>query len=183
MIGRTATAICALALLGGCGPQQENESAGSNEVIQSAETRTGGDEPDTASVVPVDAETAKRLMKERHDNYERIGDAMKLITQQLKAANPDLAKVREGADTIATLAPQVPGWFPAGTGPDAGKTHAKAEIWQRPGDFKAKAQAFEQAATQFRNAAAGTDLAAIRAAHAELGKSCKACHDLYREKD
>ena len=183
MIGKAVTAVCALALLGGCGPQQSNEAAASNEMIRSAETRTGGDEPDTSGVVAIDAETARRLMNERHENYEKIGDAMKLVTQQLKGSSPDLMRVREGATVIATLAPQVPSWFPAGTGPDVGKTEAKAEIWQRPEDFGTKAKAFEQAATAFQTAAQGTDLAAIRAAHADLGKSCKACHDLYREKD
>ena len=176
-----AFGLAASALLAGCGeqPAQQDES---NTLIRSAETRTGGTEPDVRPA-PVDSETAKRLMKERHDNYEQIGDSMKVITRELKAGSPDLAQVRQGADTIATLAPQVPSWFPAGTGPDAGKTHAKAEIWQRPDDFRAKAQAFEQAATAFQAAARGSDLAAIRAAHADLGKSCKACHDIYREKD
>jgi cytochrome c556 len=182
MFGKPVTALCALALAG-CGPQQSNEAANSNAVVQSAETRTGGTEPETQPAVPVDAETAKKLMKERHDNYEEIGDSMKVITRQLKSSNPDLDKIRKGADTIATLAPQVPGWFPAGSGPEAGKTHAKAEIWQRPDDFAAKAKAFEQAATAFRTTAQGTDLEAIRSAHADLGKSCKACHDLYREED
>ena len=181
---RTFAALgLAAALLAGCGEQAADDSKGTNELMPSAETRTGGTEPDVPPVVAVDAETAKRLMKERHDNYERIGDAMKVITRELKADSPDLAQVRQGADTIATLAPQVPSWFPAGSGPEAGKTHAKAEIWQRPDDFRAKAQAFDQAATAFRAAAQGSDVAAIRAAHADLGKSCKACHDLYREKD
>ncbi len=38
-----------------------------------------------------------------------------------------------------------------------------------------------EAAVAFQAATNGSDLAAIRAAHANLGKSCKACHDLYRE--
>lgn len=180
---RVAYAICAVALLAGCGPEQTNETAQSNELVRSAETRTGGNEPDTGNAVMVDAETAKRLMNERHDNYEKIGDAMKRVTRELKGNSPNLQTVRDGATVIATLAPQVPSWFPAGTGPDVGKTHARAEIWQRPDDFAAKAQAFEQAATAFRAAAQGSDVAAMRAAHADLGKSCKACHDLYREKD
>ena len=80
-----------------------------------------------------------------------------------------------------TLAPKVSGWFPPGTGPDVGKTHAKPAIWQKPEDFAAKADAFAKAAASFNTAAQGNDVAAIKAAHGELGKSCKACHDLYRE--
>lgn len=177
---RVLTAACASALLAACGPEQSSDNQASNDLIRSAETRVGGSEPDATAAVAVDADTARRLMDERHENYERIGDAMKLVTRELKASSPDLAKVREGATVIATLAPQIPSWFPAGTGPDVGKTEARAEIWQRPDDFRAKAAAMNEAAQTFRTAAAGTDLAAIRAAHAELGKTCKACHDLYR---
>ena len=132
---------------------------------------------------PLEKEAALAMMKERHENYEEIGDAMKLLGRELKADQPDLAKVREAAGTINTLAPQVPGWFPAGTGPDVGKTDALAEIWQKPDDFAAKAKDFRAAAAAFNAAAQGNDVVAIRAAHGNLGKSCKACHDLYRAKD
>ncbi|HWH23124.1 MAG TPA: cytochrome c, partial [Allosphingosinicella sp.] len=101
----------------------------------------------------------------------------------LKGENPDLAKVRGGAATIAELAPQVPGWFPAGTDLSVGRTEAKDEIWQKPDDFAAKARAFSDAALAFRTAAQGSDLAAMRAQQANLGKTCKGCHDLYREKE
>lgn len=132
---------------------------------------------------PLEKEQALALMKQRHENYEKIGDAMKLISRQLKADSPDLGQVRTGAATIAELAPQVPTWFPAGTGPDVGKTEARAEIWQKPEDFAAKARGLREAAASFNSAAQGSDLAAIRSAHADLGKSCKACHDLYREEE
>ena len=183
MRAKLLTAIAAAALLTGCNQQGAQEEGEGNTLMPSAETRTGGEPANTVQTVAVDAETAKRLMNERHENYERIGDAMKQITRELRSDSPDLAAVRQGADTIATLAPQVPTWFPAGTGPDVGRTEARAEIWQRPDDFGAKAQAFEQAANQFRAAAQGSDVAAMRNAHAELGKTCKACHDLYREEN
>lgn len=185
MRNKAIYALGAVALLAACGEQQD--AGQGNDLIRSAETRTGAAENISAAPSgallgePVSAEQAKTIMHERHENYERIGDAMKVISRELKAGSPDLGKVRQNADVIATLAPQVPGWFPPGTGPDVGKTEAKAEIWQKPEDFTAKARALEQAATAFNAAAQGTDLAAIRAAHGELGKSCKACHDLYRE--
>ncbi len=70
-----------------------------------------------------------------------------------------------------------------GTGPDVGKTDARAEIWQKPEDFAAKADSFNKAGMAFQAAARGTDVAAMKAAHGDLGKSCKACHDLYREEE
>ena len=119
-------------------------------------------------------------MHDRHEGMEEIGDTMKLVTAELKKDSPDLAKVRGAAATFARYAPQVKGWYPPGTGPDVGKTRAKVEIWQKPQDFAAKAAAFERSARAFNAAARGSDIAAIRAAHADLGKNCKACHDPYR---
>ena len=185
MRSKAIYALCAVALVAGC-REQEDAGAG-NDLIESAETRTGAADnvAATAAGAPlgaqVSADQAKAVMDERHEGMEEIGDAMKLVTRELKAASPDLARVREGAGTIARLAPQVSGWFPPGSGPEVGKTEAKAEIWQKPEDFAAKRDAFHQAAQRFNAAAQGNDLAAIKAAHGELGKSCKACHDLYRE--
>ncbi len=136
-----------------------------------------------SDATPLQKEQALALMEQRHESYEKIGDAMTVISRELKAENPGLGQVRTAAATIAELAPQVPSWFPAGTGPDIGKTEARAEIWQKPEDFAAKAQAFREAATAFNTAAQGADLASIRSAHANLGKSCKGCHDLYREEE
>jgi cytochrome c556 len=184
MGSKAIVALCAVALVAACREQQE--AGAGNELIQSAETRTGAVQniatPATSPLgEPVSPEQAKPLMNQRHEAMEEIGDAMKLITRELRAGSPDLTRVREGAGTIARLAPQVSGWFPPGSGPEAGKTQAKAAIWQNPEDFAAKRNDFQQAAQRFNAAAQGSDLAAIRAAHAELGKTCKACHDLYRE--
>jgi cytochrome c556 len=129
---------------------------------------------------PATREAALELMHERHEGMEDIGDAFKIVSRELKNDNPDIAKVREGAGTIARLAPQASSWFPPDTGPEVGKTRAKSEIWQKPADFAAKSKEFDQRAQAFNAALRGTDLAAIRAAHGELGKSCKGCHDDYR---
>lgn len=177
-----AAATCAL--LAACNP-------GGNGSEALAEANASGNEASAAvenavassTAAPIEKERALALMEERHENYEKIGDAMKVISRELKADSPDLARIRTNADVIAELAPQVKTWFPAGTGPDVGKTHAKAEIWQNPQDFQAKANDFEKAAAAFQAAARGNDIGAIQAAQADLGKSCKACHDLYREKE
>ena len=136
-----------------------------------------------SSATPLQGEQALAMMKERHENYEKIGDAMKVISRELKAESSNLSQVRPQAAIINQLAPQVPSWFPAGTGPDVGKTEARADIWTKPEDFAAKAQEFRVAAASFNTAAQGADLGAIRSAHGDLGKSCKGCHDLYREEE
>jgi cytochrome c556 len=179
------TAFATLSLLTACnqGPVDSNEAVAeanaTGEDASNAVENAVAEAPGT----PLQKEQALALMKERHQNYEKIGDAMKVISRELKGDSPDLAQVRANADVIAALAPQVKTWFPEGTGPDAGKTHAKVEIWQKPEDFAAKARDFETAASAFKTAAQGNDVEAIRAAQGNLGKSCKACHDVYREKD
>ncbi len=180
---RALIAISASALLvSACGQ-------GSNEQADQAPSESGERDASTgvaaaAAAAPlgkaVSGAQAKKVMHDRHEGMEDIGDAMKIASGELRKDSPDLAKVRSAATTFARYAPQVKGWYPPGTGPDVGKTRAKAEIWKKPKDFRAKALAFEKSVQAFGAAARGNDLAAIRAAHAELGKNCKACHDPYR---
>ena len=178
------TALATLSLLTACNPSTTEGNTLAEANATGAEASNAVENAAaSAPGAPLEKEQALALMKERHENYERIGDAMKLLGRELKSDAPDLLNVREAAATINTLAPQVPGWFPAGTGPDVGKTDALAEIWQKPDDFASKAKDFQAAALAFNAAAQGSDVAAIRAAHGNLGKSCKACHDIYRAKD
>ncbi len=181
---RFLAATCALALLTACnGAGDGNEALAEANASGNAASNAVENAAGQAAATPLEKDQALALMEERHENYEKIGDAMKVVTRELKAEAPNLDAVRQNAGVIATLAPQVPTWFPAGTGPDVGKTEAKAEIWQKPEDFAAKAGDFNATARAFQATAQGSDVAAIRAAHANLGKSCKACHDLYREDD
>jgi cytochrome c556 len=69
-------------------------------------------------------------------------------------------------------------YFPEGTA--AGEvegTRAKAEIWQTPDDFVAKAQALTDAASAL---AATSDLAGLQGAMGPVGQACGACHEAYR---
>ena len=169
----TAAALVALA---GC---RENLEPSANNAAANASAPAPGPE---ASVLgaPVSGEQAKTLMHDRHEGMEDIGDATKATGRTLESSAPDLGVVRASAAKIADLAPKAASWFPAGTGPDVGKTRAKAEIWQKPDDFAAKARAFASAAQSFNTAAQGDDLAAIKASYGEMMKTCKACHQPYR---
>ncbi len=131
-----------------------------------------------AAAMPRDA--ALQRMHQRHEGMEQIGKANKAAGRALKSGSPDLATVRASAATIARLAQESSHWFPAGTGPDVGKTGAKPEIWQKPADFAARAKAFQQAAAAFDAAAKAGEIGAAQARFSDLGKTCKACHDSYR---
>ena len=88
--------------------------------------------------------------------------------------------IRDSATRIEALAPRLLSWFPQGTGPQVGKTRAKPEIWQKPEDFALKAHDFQRAAQEFDVAAKSEDTGQVKMTFDALGKTCKACHDLYR---
>ena len=123
---------------------------------------------------------ALAIMHDRHEGMEKIGDTNKLLRREITSSSPFMPAIQSGAATIAGLSVRANGWFPKGTGPELGKTGAKPEIWQKPQDFAAKLRGFQAAAQAFNAAARSGDMAAIKARYADLGGSCKACHDSYR---
>jgi cytochrome c556 len=173
-------AFAAFGLLAACQQPAANEadSATGNDAVTPAEA------PKAAGLGPAPSrEAALKLMHDRHEDMERIGKAVKATGRALKSNSPDLGVIRSSAETIARLSPQIPSWFPAGTGPEVGKTHAKPAIWEKPQDFVQKAREFDAVAKAHDAAAKGGDIEAIKASFADLGKSCKSCHEPYRAKD
>ena len=171
-LGLSIAAVVATAACNGGGGNEANGSAVTNE--QQNETVANvaagqGTRQDHAAI-----------MKARHDHYEEMGRAMKGINTELKASSPDVAAIQRHAALIARYGPQILSWFPEGSGPEAGRTRAKAEIWTDAATFRAAQQRMEQASAAFNRAAQSGDLAAIRAALPELGNSCKNCHDRFR---
>ena len=120
------------------------------------------------------------VMRARHDHYHDMGKAMKGIGDQLKASSPSVETIQRNAALIAGYGPQILTWFPEGSGPDAGRTRARAEIWSDAATFRQRAQAFEAESARFNAVAQTGDLAAIRAAQPALGTACKDCHDRFR---
>ena len=156
------------------GPRTATSAAVSSEAAQGANNVFAG---------PVSGADAKRIMHERHEGMETMGKTAKSIKGQLDSGSPDLSVVRASAAKIADLSSKANGWFPAGTGPDVGKTGAKPEIWQGSAiqaDFIGKLAVEQKAAQAFSSAAVGGDVATIEARFSDLGRTCKACHDKYR---
>ena len=134
------------------------------------------------NMAPVAPGQAKAVMNQRHEGMEQIGKLMKQLSRDMKAEPLNLGAVRASAAKMDELARKAGNWFPAGTGPAVGKTEARAEIWQKPQDFATKMAAFQKASADFHSAARAGNVAATQAAFGGVGKSCKACHDLYRAK-
>ena len=136
-----------------------------------------------AIAAPLSKKAALKIMHERHEGMEAVGTTNKILRRELEADTPNLRAVRSAATSMAGLAANSSKWFPKGSGPDMGETGAKPEIWQHPGDFAAKQREFQAAARALDRAAGAGNIATIKANLAALGKTCKACHDLYREED
>ncbi len=70
--------------------------------------------------------------------------------------------------------------FPEGSG--AGKTRAKAEIWQDRMKFDAAVKAFQTATGELVKIADSGDMAALGAGLQNVGKACGGCHKPFRAK-
>ncbi|HEY0682730.1 MAG TPA: cytochrome c [Steroidobacter sp.] len=125
----------------------------------------------------------KELQKARHDHYHELGDNFKVVRDQVRTDKPDLAAIKTAAKFVNDAAGEQEKWFPAGSGPEAGKTQALPEIWSKPAEFKAAMKMFSDAAPKLQTAANSGDVAAIKTAFGDVGKSCKNCHDKFRAEE
>lgn len=126
---------------------------------------------------------APPVIKERHDNFEAIGDSFKAIRAQFEGT-PDLAVVEAEATNINERAQLISGHFPEGTGMDAGyDTEALPTIWEKPDEFEAAQQRLIDQSAAMASAAATGDAAATGELVKELGGACKNCHDTFRKDD
>ena len=123
---------------------------------------------------------ALRIMHERHEAMEGLGKAMKTLHRELDSAKPDIKVVRAQTSTMAATAAKIPSLFPAGTGPDVGKTRAKPEIWKQKDLFLRRSKEYLTAARAIDAAAKAGDLKKVMALHDNVDKACKACHDPFR---
>jgi cytochrome c556 len=127
---------------------------------------------------------AAAIVKERHDNFESIGDAFKAVRGELEKDAPDFALIATSATDINTRAMKIEGHFPAGTSVDDGfKTEALATIWEKPDEFKAASQKLLDESAKLAELAKGGDKAAVAAQAMAMGGACKGCHDKFRLDD
>lgn len=108
--------------------------------------------------------------------FTRTLEPMGLVARDRKDYNPREFKV--SALELEKLATQPWAYFtPDGNYPP---THAKAEVWQKPAEFKLAQEKYLATVSQLVKAAQGGDLDIIRPAVTEVQKSCKACHNQFR---
>lgn len=131
---------------------------------------------------PTNPNVAAQTIETRQNNFEQIGGAFKTIRDEVRKRNADMDAVTEAAKTINTLAQELPKWFPAGTGPEAGvETEALAAIWKDQAGFSAAAQKLVEASENMLALAQTGDASKVGGGIPALGGSCKNCHDNYRK--
>jgi cytochrome c556 len=136
-----------------------------------------------APPVPIDPHAAE-IIKARQADLKKLDAAWKAMGDEAKAPNPDLQVFRDRTPVLGELAPALHGWFPRGTGAETGiKTSAQSDIWSRPEEFQARADALTRAAVGLNLAVGSGDIAAIRGAMPAVGGACKRCHDGFRQYD
>ena len=121
-------------------------------------------------------------VRARISEFRELGAAFKAVNDGLRGEMQTVL-IQQSARQIRNAARQQYGWFPAGSGPEAGrKTGAKPLIWAKPAQFRAAQDNFARQAEVFQKAAASGDAALVKAEARKLGATCKACHDVFREK-
>jgi cytochrome c556 len=120
-------------------------------------------------------------VRTRIAGLRELGAAFKAVNDGLRSGEPQTILIQQSARQIRSAANAMPGWFPPGSGPEAGvKTAAKPEIWSQRARFQAAQNAFMAQAIRFQAAANGRNVEAMRSEARALGATCKGCHDNFR---
>ncbi len=133
------------------------------------------------AATPADAAAAQTVIDARQAGFKKMGAAMKSIVEQSKTDAPDKARMAAAAQVIGSYTADISGWFPAGSGPEAGvDTDALPYIWEARAKFDAITGQLGPEAKNLQTALSGDDLAAIRAQVKTLSGVCSTCHRSYR---
>lgn len=118
----------------------------------------------------------------RQGVFKIVGWNMGPMAAAVRGQRPyDKAAFAKNAENLAAVAPMALEGFGPGTDKGA-KTDAKAEIWTKMDDFKAKMEKMNAEATKLAAVSKTGSLDDIKKQFGALGASCKACHDDYRAK-
>lgn len=108
--------------------------------------------------------------------FTRTLEPMGLVARDRKDYNP--RELNISALELEKLSKQPWAYFT----PDSNypPTHAKTEVWQKPAEFKQAQDKYLASVSHLVKAAQGGDLDLIRPAVNDVQKSCKSCHNQFR---
>ena len=120
---------------------------------------------------------ATGIIKERMERFKENKEGMKMIKGNLAK---DTTVIAHKASEIETWANEMADFFPEGS--NQAPSEALSAIWTNFEDFKAKAVANAKAASDLKTLAqSGADESALIKGFKVLGKTCKDCHNDYKE--
>lgn len=89
------------------------------------------------------------------------------------------AKVAADNAAVVEMMSKLP-WAAFGPGTDKGDTKAKPDVWSDAAGYKKASEDMMTAVAQLNTAAKTNNLDALKTAFGGAAKTCKACHDVYR---
>ena len=119
-------------------------------------------------------------IKYRKSVMKAVGGHMGAIVGILKQKTVNGANLQIHTDGMETLSGIAGSLFPEGS--DFGETTVLPVVWEKPVEFAAAIKQFQDAAKGMAAAGKSGDMAKVGAAMEPLGKSCKNCHENFREK-
>jgi len=140
------------------------------------------------SALLANAQTAPRpeaIIKWRQSAYQVIGWNSGRIKTAL-AGNYDAREVASAANALAAVAGSgLESLFPANTTQGKGwrDTTARETIWSETPKFRALNEEFAHEAAELARVAGGSDAKAVQAQFQKVARTCKSCHDRYRQTD
>jgi len=120
---------------------------------------------------------ATGVVKERMDNFKLAKQSMKIIKQAIKA--PDFQIITLESEKLVNWGNEMLNYFPEGSNQKPSET--RPLIWQEWSQFDDHRQTYLEYSNTLMESAKEQDLDAVINSYGELAKSCKACHDRYKD--
>lgn len=132
------------------------------------------------SVLSVQASEVEDAIEYRQGVFTALKWNLMPMGAMVKGEMPyDQAEFTMRAERLAALSPMALEGFVEGS--DGGESEAKPEVWTEMDKFSAGFDTMHSSATALVEASRSGDLDKIRPAFGEVAKSCKGCHDNFRE--
>ena len=123
--------------------------------------------------------TMEDIAKYRHSVMEVLAGHMSALAMIVQGKVDQGEFTSSHAAAIASATAELSALFPAGS---AGEdSHALPAIWENPQEFKSAVDSARDAGAALGEAAASGERKDVMKAFAAMGKSCKGCHEKYRE--
>jgi cytochrome c556 len=120
---------------------------------------------------------ATGLVKERMDNFKNSKRSMKLMKNAIKENDHSLVALE--SEKLVRWGEVMHTYFPEGS--NQKPSEALPIIWQEWSIFEEHRVEYLQQAQALMQSAESQDLSAIKSTYGLLAKSCKSCHERYKD--